>query len=670
MSKFFIIAFLGLLLSITCVNAQKVPSKAKTVSKPKSAVKPASAAKPVTVSKPAPVIAKPVTVAKPDSTVTNTTVKEAVKPKEAASDTLTEVTSDTLTEKEAEEQVLKAAKANGDTVYSYKIIAEDLSYLQVCPGTTITLPFTTEGPFDEENHFIVHIIDPAGKSIPISLPSKKGPLRAVIPSYKIGGEIYKLQILSTIPVIKSQEVPIRLLQTPTARIEVIDGTQTIRIMPGHEAQLRVNLQGAAPWTFRLSDSTTVYQTMSNPHYLTVKPAHVKAYRIMGISNACGSGTSTGEAIINVDDNPEPKLELKEVDKLVRVCTGIPFQVPFSATGKFKPGNKFVVQIAERNGSTFKTISTPDTTGYISTQIPSTYKPGEYRLRVSSSAPYLISQVANITIAEPTVATLQRDSLHLPENGSGDLTVRFEGGGPWFVLLSDGTYENNIMDSPHKITIKPYYDTNFQITSAGGLCGVGKFSGRAKVTVTTPPASITMEKLPQSLVCAGSSIEIPYKTVGRFSTTNRFVVQITDKNGRFVDLPTTITATTFTAKVTTAVSPGDTIRAQKIRIISSSPAVSSKVEEIQVIPNNKAIGEITGKAFIAAGRSTRIQLKFKNGLPPWSFTLSDGTAINGTFLNPYLITVSPAATTEYTISSLKSGCGTGSSTGSAIVTVDK
>ena len=626
MSKFFIIAFLALFISSSWAHAQEVPSQPQT-----------------------------------DSTLTN--------PKGNKDKKSNEVVADTLTEAEAEEQVLKAAKANGDTVYAYKITTGDLSYLTVCPGTTITVPFIPEGPFDADNNFIVHLIDPAGKSIPISLPSKAGPIRAVIPSYKIGGEVYKIQVLSTIPVIKSQEVSIRLLQTPTARIEIIDGTQAVRVMPGHEVQLKVNLQGTAPWSFRLSDSTTVYQTLSNPHYLTVKPKHVQAYSIIGVSNACGSGTSTGEPIVNVDDNPEPKLELKEVDKLVRVCSGIPFQVPFSATGKFKAGNKFVVQIADRTGA-FKTISSPDTTGYITTQIPTTYKPGDYRLRVMSSAPYLISQVANISIAAPTVATLQRDSLHLPENGSGDLSVRFDGGGPWFVLLSDGTYENNIMDSPHKITVKPYHDTNFQISSAGGLCGVGKFSGRAKVTVTTPPASITMEKLPQSMVCAGSTIEIPYKTVGRYSTTNRFIVQITDKSGRFVDLPTTVTPTTFSAKVTSAVSPGDTVRAQKIRIISSSPAVSSKEEEIRVIANNKAVGEVSGKAFISGGRSTRITLKFKNGLPPWSFTLSDGTAVNGTFLNPYLITVSPKTTTEYTISSLKSGCGTGVATGSAIVTVDK
>lgn len=119
----------------------------------------------------------------------------------------------------------------------------------------------------------------------------------------------------------------------------------------------------------------------------------------------------------------------------------------------------------------------------------------------------------------------------------------------------------------------------------------------------------------------------------------------------------------------AASQGDTVRVQKIRIISSSPAVSSAIEELDVIAPDQAIGEVSGRGTITKGRSTRIQLKFKNGLPPWSFTLSDGTSINGTFLNPYLISVAPATTTEYKISSLKSGCGAGTGRGSAVVTVD-
>jgi len=660
MSKFITLIFFLLLAYSGTVVGQK-----------KAVKKPAATAKKTIISKPD--TTKSISQdKKPSLQISTDTIINNPKDTSAAAIQyqidLKSASKDTLTEKQADELAAKAEKTAKDTIDSYKIVIDDISYLLVCPGTTINIPFTTEGPFDDENTFVAHIIDASGKSVPISLPVKKSPIRAVIPSYKKGGEVYKLQIVSNISVIKSQLVSIRLLQTPAARLEVIDGTQAVRIMPGQEVNLKVNLSGTAPWSFRLSDSTNVINTLSNPHHLIVKPSQVRAYKILGVSNACGSGTISGEAIVNVDDNPEPKLELKEIDKIARVCNGIPFQVPFSATGKFKTGNRFVVQIAERTGA-FKTISSPDSSGYITTQIPDSYKPGEYRLRVTSSAPYLVSQTTNVTIVSPTVATLMKDSLYLNEDQTGELTVKFAGGGPpWFVLLSDGTYENNIQESPYKVKVKPYNDTNYQITSAGGLCGVGKFSGKAKVAVKTPPVAITLEKLSQNMVCSGSTIEIPYKIVGRYNSGNRFVVQMTDKNGKFVDLPTTITPNTMNVKLASA-SPTDTIRTHRIRIISSSPAVSSAIEEIDIIAPNKAIGEVSGKNIITAGRSTRIQLKFKNGLPPWSFTLSDGTAITGTFLNPYLISVTPSATTEYKLASVKSGCGTGTGKGSAIITVE-
>lgn len=655
MFRFVFVIFLGLWM----LSGQAEAQQRRTSPPRKQLITPKKKA-------PAPAAAKPQAVTTPDTT-RNRPAAAVQDTAAAVQDTLAApaASSDTLTEAAAEAKLPQEPKA--DSIHSYKITIDDIAYLSVCPGTNITIPFRTEGPFDEDNTFTVHMIDATGKSVPISLPVKKSPAKAVVPSYKVGGEVYRIQIVASIPVVKSQEVPLRLLQAPAARIDLIDGTQTVRIMPGQEAHLRVNLTGAAPWSFRLSDSTTVLQTLSNPHYITVKPADVKAYRVTGVANACGSGTTSGEAIVNVNNNPEPKLELKEIEKIAKLCAGVPFQVPFNATGKYKEGNKFIVQIAERSGA-FKTISTPDSSGYITTQIPDTYKPGEYRLRVTSTAPYLVSQTANVSIVSPTVATLQKDSLRLGENESGMLTVKFTGGGPWFVLLSDGTYENNIQESPHKIKVKPFYDTNYQITSAGGLCGVGKFSGMAKVTVKSPPASITLDKLPQNMVCAGTTFDIPYKTEGRYNPNNKFTVQMTDKSGRFVNLPTTVTPTAMQVKIAPA-APGDTTKIQKIRIVSSSPAVSSAIEELEVIAPDKAIAEVSGRGTISTGRSTRIQLRFKNGLPPWSFTLSDGTTITGTFLNPYLISVSPATTTEYTISSLKSGCGTGSGRGSAVVTVE-
>lgn len=572
-----------------------------------------------------------------------------------------------ITEQEAEDLLAKNKKSGGDTIQSYKINAAELSYMSICPGANITIPFNTIGPFDNDNTFMAYIIDGNGKPVGMSLPFKNGPIKAVIPAYKKGGEVYHIQIISTIPIIKSNEVKIRLLEAPIGQITAEDGTQGVRIMPGQEAQLKITFTGTAPWTFRLSDSTTIQQTLSNPSYVTVKPDATKAFKITNISNACGSGSSTGQTIVNVDNNPEPKLQLKDSDKFANLCNGIPFQVPFSATGKYKQGNNFVVQIADKSG-VFKTISSPDSSGSIITQIPSSYKTGTYKLRVASSAPVLYSQASNISIVAPTFTTLLKDSLHLEENQTGELTVKFEGGGPWFVLLSDGTYESNITQSPYKLKVKPIYNTNYQISSAGGICGVGKFTGSAKISVKSPPVAINMDRLPQNMACLGSTIEIPYKLTGRFNASNKFVVQITDKTGRFVDLPTTVTATTMQIKLV-GISQSDTIKTQKLRIISSSPAVSSEQQEIDLIAPDKALAEVSGKGFITPGRSTRIQLKFKNGMPPWSFTLSDGTSISGTFLNPYLISVSPEKTTDFTIKTLKSGCGEGTGRGVAHITVE-
>ncbi|MPR34734.1 hypothetical protein [Salmonirosea aquatica] len=547
------------------------------------------------------------------------------------------------------------------------IMTGDVSYLSVCPGSSIRVPFTAQGPFNADNLFLVQLLDASGKFVVISENAQNGPIQAIIPPNKTGGHLYRIRVVSTSPAILGSEIPIRLLPTAGGRLETADGSTSSRIMPGQEAQLRVNFSGAAPWSFQLSDSTTVGQTLTNPYYFSVKPEKIQTYTLTGVSNACGSGTVSGNVIVNVDANPEPRLALKDADKGYRVCTSTPFQVSFSATGAYKAGNNFLVQITDRNGE-FQTISPADTVGPILAKVPIGTPTGDYLLRVVSSSPQLISDSTRITIAAPTQAFLQSDTIKLKEGGNAELTVRFQGGGPWFVLLSDGTYENNILTSPYPVKVSPYNTTAYRITSAGGLCGVGSFSGTAHVSVDVPPSTIVMEKPSQTMICAGGEISIPFTTTGRFYAANKFVVQIADSLGRFIDMPTTGKESPLKVKITPSYQR-DTITSHRIRIVATAPGVASETQEIKVVAPDMAVGEVSGRSAIVGGGSTRIRLKFKNGLPPWSFTLSDGSSVQGTFLNPYLITVSPTATTEFTISSLKNACGTGTSRGFAIVTVD-
>ncbi|WP_247232918.1 hypothetical protein [Telluribacter sp. SYSU D00476] len=563
----------------------------------------------------------------------------------------------------------RATTTQGDSIQSAaRILTGDVSYLSVCAGTTIQVPFTPTGTFNADNSFLVQLIDASNNFIVISAPTKSGPISAVIPADKRGGHQYRLRVVSTSPAILGNEVSIRLLSAPTARLETGDGSASSRIMPGQEAQLRVNLTGSGPWSFRVSDGTVVRETLSNPYYYSIRPEQIQAYRLTGVANACGSGTVNGEVIVNVDPNPEPRLALKDAEKGFRVCSDTPFQVSFSATGKYKAGNNFVVQMADADG-VFKNISQVDTMGPIIAQLPAGFKAGQYRLRVAASAPQLFSDTATIMVAAPTHTVLQSDSLSVKEGESADLTLRFTGGGPWFVLLSDGTYENNILTSPHTLKVNPANPTNYQITSAGGLCGVGSFSGKAHVFVKVPPSTISMGSPSQSIICSGGEVEVPFTYTGRFYAANKYIVQIADENGNWVNLPTTGKESPLKVKVTPSFM-SDTISAQRLRIMATAPSVVSEPREIKVIAPDAAIGEVSGRGVIAGGGSTRIRLRFKNGLPPWSFTLSDGTTVQGTFLNPYLITVSPTATSEFTISSLKSACGSGTSMGSALITVEK
>ena len=554
-----------------------------------------------------------------------------------------------------------------DSIQTFAIRTGSVSYYSVCPGSRILVPFTPQGPFNDDNVFSVQLVDVRGNAIAISEGVKKGPITATIPADRRGGHLYRLRVVSTSPAVVGSEVPLRLLPTPTARLESADGATSSRIMPGQDAQLRVVFSGSGPWSFQLSDSTTITETVTNPYYFSTKLDKITTYKLLGVANACGSGTVDGSVIVNVDANPEPRLALKDPDKGYRVCTNTPFQVNYSATGTYKPGNNFWVQISDKSG-TFKNISAADSTGPSQARVPAATPTGDYLLRVVSLSPRLISDTTRISVVAPTQTVLRRDSIKLKEGGSADLSLQFQGGGPWFVLLSDGTYENNILTSPYTIKVSPYNTTTYKIESAGGLCGVGTFSGSAYVSVDVPPSNIVMEKPSQTLICAGGEISVPFATTGRFYAANKFVVQVSDSTGRYVDMPTTGKESPLKVKITPT-SMRDTVSTHRIRIVATAPGVASEPQEIQVVARDMAVGEVSGRGAITPGNSTRIRLKFKNGLPPWSFTLSDGSTVQGTFLNPYLISVSPKTTMDFTISSLQNACGTGTSRGSARVVVD-
>lgn len=95
-------------------------------------------------------------------------------------------------------------------------------------------------------------------------------------------------------------------------------------------------------------------------------------------------------------------------------------------------------------------------------------------------------------------------------------------------------------------------------------------------------------------------------------------------------------------------------------------------EVESDPIDVKIGEpitasLIGTALVAAGQSAQLPVTF-TGPAPWSFMLSNGQSVQNTFTSPYLVSVTPATTTTYSVSALTGNCGAGTATGSAQVRV--
>jgi len=98
---------------------------------------------------------------------------------------------------------------------------------------------------------------------------------------------------------------------------------------------------------------------------------------------------------------------------------------------------------------------------------------------------------------------------------------------------------------------------------------------------------------------------------------------------------------------------------------SNTCESAKAEiKIHIKPRPEAT--ISGNSSVSPGQSTSITIDF-SGDGPWTYVLSDGQT--GTSNNAKtLITVTPAVTTNYVVTTVSNACGEGSTNGVAIVTV--
>ncbi len=202
-------------------------------------------------------------------------------------------------------------------------------------------------------------------------------------------------------------------------------------------------------------------------------------------------------------------------------------------------------------------------------------------------------------------------------------------------------------------------TTFNITASNGICTDAELNSTVAVTVNPSPTAAVLSGPTE--VCAGSSVDL--------------VVTITDGVGPYTfnitDGTNTTAVTNYNSGDPISVSPtadvtytiDGTVTDGNTCTVAGSGSVSI------VVRQGPTAAAISGDATICEGETTNLQVEITDGAAPYSFTLSDGTAVTN-YNSLDNITVSPATNTTYTVPTVQdaNGCEV-TVTGTATVTVN-
>ena len=249
--------------------------------------------------------------------------------------------------------------------------------------------------------------------------------------------------------------------------------------------------------------------------------------------------------------------------------------------------------------------------------------------------------ATITVFAKPTALLSGDQI-ICDKATATLNVALSGNGPITVTLNDGTVKIFAAGTTNgTISVTPATNTTYSIASISDTYGTGIVSGTAEVLVYAP-AVITIQPVSVAVICAGSSTILDVTATGAgltYQWFNKKTGIITgEKNSTYV-----------------ATAAGD----YYVIVTGTCNAVSSA--ETSVTVNQLPQGVLSANTICVGATG---QLTFKSsvaGTGPYTIVYSDGTtsytALNVVSAVPFDVSVSPIATTTYSLVSVTdaSGC---------------
>jgi hypothetical protein len=295
------------------------------------------------------------------------------------------------------------------------------------------------------------------------------------------------------------------------------------ISSGGTAKIYVSFTGASPWTFTLSDGTSI-TTAQNPYTLTVNPMTTTTYTLSSVIGACGTGTVSGSAMVSVGSCSTPTSIFTQPLNQIK-CTGSSVSFSVTATGGGTltyQWKKDGVNISGANSSTL-TINNIKSTNL-----------GNYNVEVTGSCGMILSEIATLKVTNevpffiytPAISVATGSNILLQTYTYTSIPVAT------FAWQGPNGYTSNLQN-PTLTNVTTNNSGTYTISASNTQGCVGQ--AVASITVLTP--TITINSLSATTFCSGQTGSISFSVPSGASTT--YAVQLSNSDGTFDYYPNTL-----------------------------------------------------------------------------------------------------------------------------------
>ncbi len=461
------------------------------------------------------------------------------------------------------------------------------------------------------------------------------------------------------------------VQVTTAPTGTISGAGAFCEGSGETVDLTITLTGTGPWdvSYALNNGTPVnINVTTSPYTLTVGQAGTYTLTSVGITNANCLGTTSGSAVVT--QNPAPVATLTGSGS---ICEGsnqsVPLTISLTGTGPWTvgwtldgiaqapfpvPASPFIWNIGEAQAGNITLTSVVDANGCDGTTTGS----------------------AIVTVNDaPTVSNISADCEST--NQFFIVTFTINGGDPasYSITPSNGTLVGNVFTSNQIPTGSGY---SFVVTDVNDCNPV---TVAQNAVICNCESEVGSMDAAQVEICGDGPATIQYDPTGQnFDGNDTLAFVLHNGSGLSIVPPILSTSGTPTVSFSPAsMTYGTTYYLSAVvgdndgsGSVNLNDPCLQVAQGTPIVFNEVPTATLSGTDAVCDGDVAQLTVTF-TGVGPWSITYDDGAGnvqtLNGITQNPYILAISPSATTTYCLTATSDNNCLGTASGCGTVTVN-